>query len=161
MGQAVTPREELAFVAFARNGDDFRASLPVEEFVHHIPDPERQLERAVVIYRDAIDHIQQVLNAINADRRGKRRTAARDVWRVGDCAFELQSRLAQVGLQIDDLYGHLERDLGAKRKWLEKAIIFRRYIPSMDMIPASLNWGKCEKGTRRAAERIGTGKPVG
>jgi hypothetical protein len=62
--------------------------------------------------------------------------------------------LGEAALEIEDLYAHLVRDVGAKRKWLEKAIILRRYVPREDMIPADLNWGRIEKGTRRAAEKI-------
>jgi len=69
--------------------------------------------------------------------------------------------LAELSLEIDDVYKHLVRDLGAKRKWLEKAIIFRRYLPTQDLIPQSLNWGRCEKGTRRVAERLRDGLPLG
>jgi len=38
--------------------------------------------------------------------------------------------------------------LGVKKKWLEKAIIFRRYVDDKNAIPKNLNWGKCEKGTK-------------
>lgn len=56
-------------------------------------------------------------------------------------------------------YGHLERDLGVARKWLVKAVIFRRYLPDPDRIPPDLNWGRCSDGTRRKAELLQKGTP--
>ena len=85
---------------------------------------------------------------------------ARDVWKVGDVVFKLTEDLRSLALEVDDLYAHLTRDIGVKRKWLEKAIILRRYVPDRKAIPAQLNWGRIEKGTKRSAERIAQGLPL-
>jgi len=69
----------------------------------------------------------------------------------------LKDSLEILGLQLDSMYKHLTRDLGVKKKWLEKVIILRRYIENEEIIPQSLNWGRCEKGTRKVAKKISEG----
>jgi hypothetical protein len=68
--------------------------------------------------------------------------------------FKLRDDLAELRVQLDDLYAHLTRDVGPKRKWLEKAVILRRYVNAEDIIPPSLNWGRCKDGTKRIAEQL-------
>jgi len=59
------------------------------------------------------------------------------------------NNLYKLNLQIDNLYYHLTRDLNINRKWLEKVIIFRRYISDQEFIPESALWGTFEKGTKK------------
>ena len=60
----------------------------------------------------------------------------------------LNDNLSKIDLQIDNTYYHLVRDLGVNRKWLEKVVIFRRYIQQIELIPETAIWGSFEKGTR-------------
>ena len=62
---------------------------------------------------------------------------------------------------MDSIYAHLTRDLDVKRKWLEKVIIFRRYIQEEAAIPKAAYWGMFEHGTRRKAEQLQAGVPLG
>ena len=104
--------------------------------------------------------MRSVVREIEAYRRSHTPTPARKIWELGDAIFKLNEELERVSLQIDGLYEHLVRDLTVKRKWLEKVIIFRRHLPDDNLIPESLNWGRCEKGTRKVAERLRVGQPL-
>ena len=98
-----------------------------------------------------------MLTEIKNIRANKKPLPARFIWRLGNTIFQLVDDLQKDGFQLDGVYEHLSRDLVVKRKWLEKVIILRRYISKEDLIPETLNWGKCEKGTRKIAENIAKG----
>lgn len=159
MGQEVTS-EARTFVAFRPRDGDFEAFMSVDGLLSFDADPESLLGEAARIYRELIGKMRTMVAEIESLRVARHLVPARKIWRVGDMIFDLTARLASLSLQIDSLYGHLERDLSVKRKWLEKVVIFRRYVPGEEVIPEGLNWGRCEKGTRRIAERLSQGLPV-
>lgn len=146
--------EKLAFVSFEPSNRQFRAFLPMEELILSDNDPEPTLRKAAEVYEHSIAKMRNLVKEIQNFRDNRKLLPARKVWQLGDAIFELQHNLSKLSLQLDSLYDHLVRDLGMKRKWLEKVIIFRRYLPDENAIPQSLNWGRCEKGTRRAAEKL-------
>lgn len=151
--------DKLGFVVFEPKNGQFVALLSIEGLVSSDRDPEAVLRKAVKIYERATMRMKSLVAEIQACRENRKLVPARKIWHLGDAIFELISQLQELSLQIDRLYDHLVRDLGAKRKWLEKVIIFRRYLPDQELIPSSLNWGRCEKGTRRAGERLRDGLP--
>lgn len=152
---------KLAFISFEPNDERFRAFLSMEELISSDKDPELTLRKAVKIYENSIIKMCTFIKEIQNIRNNRKLLPARKVWQLGDAIFELQGNLNKLSLQLDGLYDHLVRDLGVKRKWLEKVIIFRRYLPDKKAIPQSLNWGRCEKGTRRVAEKLRRGLPLG
>jgi hypothetical protein len=158
MGEEVTT-DKLAFVAFQPRDGQFVALLSIEGLLTGDKDPEAVLRTAAKVYERSILRMKSLVAEIQAYRARRKLVPARKVWRMGDAIFGLQSDLEKLALQIDRLYDHLARDLGAKRKWLEKAVILRRYLPDEALIPQSLNWGRCEKGTRQVAERLREGLP--
>lgn len=117
-------------------------------------DPEAVLRKATNIYEKSITRIRSMLVEIQAERDNRKPIAARKIWQIGHIIFELRDQLERLSLQLDSVYDHLVRDLGVRRKWLEKVIILRRHLPDKALIPKSLNWGCCEKGTRRVAQRL-------
>lgn len=147
-------REKLAFVSFEPSNEQFRAFLPMEELLLGDDDLEFKLKEALKVYQRSIVKMRNLVKEIQTFRDNRKLLPARKVWELGDAIFELQHELNKLSLQLDSLYDHLVRDLGVKRKWLEKVIIFRRYLPNENVIPQSLNWGRCEKGTRQAAEKL-------
>lgn len=153
-------QKKLAFVSFEPTNRQFRAFLPMEEVISSDNDPEPMLRKAAEVYEHAIVKMRNLVKEIQNFRDNRKLLPACKVWQLGDAIFELQDNLNKLCLQLDGLYDHLIRDLGVKRKWLEKVIIFRRYLPDENTIPQSLNWGRCEKGTRRAAEKLKKGLPL-
>lgn len=152
--------DRLPFVTFEPRNGGFRASLSIEGLLSNENDPELVLKDAVSVYARSITKMRALMAEIRACRAARRRVPARKIWRLGNAIFELTDELSERCLQLNNVYAHLARDLGVKRKWLEKVVIFRRYLPAEEVIPESLNWGRCEKGTRRKAERIAKGLPL-
>lgn len=157
MGEQVRKR----YVSFEPRGMHFIAFVPIDAVESQERDLEVLLRDAEVRYRDHLSAMRCQVGKIAERRKRRLPVLARTMWALGDQAFQLVRSLSSVGLELDGLYDHLSRDLGVKRKWLEKVIIFRRYIAAVDFIPESLSWGKCERGTRGVAERIMRGESIG
>ncbi len=151
---------ETTFVTFEPKDGTYQASMSIDGLLSMDGDHERLIAKAVKAYQRNVTKLQGLMSSIDAKREAKERVPAREVWSVGDAVFRLTRDLRSLSYELDDLYAHLERDLGVKRKWLEKAIILRRYVPERKTIPRGLNWGRIEKGTRRSAERIAQGLPI-
>jgi hypothetical protein len=145
---------EKTFISFKKKGEGYIAFTSLSDFLADNNDLEGLLIQASDIYKESIISMSNMLTTINSLRNTRSLIPARVVWEFGDVIMNLINRLSELNFHIDSVYSHLERDLGAKRKWLEKVVIFRRYISDKQRIPESLNWGKCEKGTRRKAQQI-------
>jgi hypothetical protein len=150
-------KKQLTFVSFKKNIDGYRAFLDITDFLSKEKNQEEKLKQASLIYNNSISQMKTTLKEICACRDNRRPLPARIIWEFGDHVFRLTNNLANLAFQIDGLYEHLEIELNTKRKWLEKTVIFRRYIQKKESIPVLLNWGKCEKGTRRIAQQIQKG----
>ena len=148
---------ELEFVTFKKEQGEYIAYTSIKQFFSSDRDIEAVLKEAARLYERSVKQMQSLVAEINTTRNRHILLPARNIWKLGNIIFELVESLKRLSLQIDGIYDHLVRDLNVKRKWLEKVIIFRRYIPDEHMIPESLNWGRCEKGTRRIAENIQKG----
>jgi hypothetical protein len=156
MGTEVTAHK-LYFVSFEPTDGEFRGLLSMEAVFASDKDPRVLLVQATRKYVRAKTKMASIINEISIIRSNHKHIPARKVWQIGNVIFTLVEELKKIGLQIDGIYDHLERDLKVKRKWLEKVITLRRYLPDIDLLPNSLNWGRCEKGTRRIAEKIRLG----
>jgi hypothetical protein len=152
LGQQV--KADLKFVTFEKRNDRYAASLFLDEYSTIAADAEKILRKAENIYTKSLSEMMSKIAEVEQLRAQHIKTPARLIWLLGDRVFRLTWDLEKISLQINNLYAHLERDLKVKRKWLEKVIIFRRYIPDMHLIPKELNWGRCEKGTRKIAEAL-------
>jgi hypothetical protein len=149
--------ENLAFVSFEPRDSKFVAFMSMQQVIFIERDSELVLREAAEVYGRLIRKMRSLVTEIRTHRVNHTLLPARTIWELGDIIFELKEELDRQSLQIDGLYEHLIRDLGVKRKWLEKVVIFRRYLPSKDLVPKSLNWGQFEKGTRHKAERLRRG----
>jgi len=152
--------KKLAFVSFEKANRKFRGFLSMEVALGGDKEPEVILHKATEIYEYGLTKMASIIDIIKTARANRKLVPARKIWQLGNAIFKFLDELEELGLEIDGIYDHLTRDLGVKRKWLEKVIIFRRYLPYIKMIPESLNWGRCEKGTRRVAERLKSGLPL-
>jgi len=149
-------KRSLYFVSFEPI-KKYRCYLSMDAVIDSNKDLEPLLSEAPKIYENAITRMNFLIFDIKAARSKHKPVVARKIWDVGDAIFTLRDELEELGLELDGIYDHLTRDLRVKRKWLEKVIILRRYLPEKELIPESLNWGRCEKGTRRVAEQIKAG----
>jgi len=143
-----------SFISFEPKEGKFSAFLPMETAIEREGNLESELSKLTKIYEDSIDEMRFILKKIQEARINKKPVPAYLIWRLGNKIFLLTNKLESLSFQLDGLYNHLVRDLGVKRKWLEKVIIFRRYVPNENIIPRLINWGVFEKGTRRKAEQL-------
>ena len=150
-------KKELLPVVFKPQNRKFIAYIPMSQFLSTSRDLEPVLKEAARLYEHSITKMQSVVTEINRFRTNRILLPARKIWELGNLIFELVESLGESSLELDGIYDQLVRDLCVKRKWLEKVIIFRRYLPSISAIPESLNWGRCEKGTRKVAEKLREG----
>lgn len=126
----------------------------MEDFLSLQGDPALVLERATAVYEEHIAAMRAIVAELQSFRSRHTLTPARKVWQLGDQIIELMVKIESMSLEIEGLYDHLVRDLGVKRKWLEKVLTLRRYIPHEEYIPLSMNWGRLEKGTGRKARLL-------
>lgn len=152
--------EKLTFVSFKPQNGRFVGFLSMESVISDERDLEIVLRNAAKIYERSIIKMSSILGEIRDGMAYRKPIPARKIWQIGQVIFQLRNKLEGLSLQLDGVYNHLVRDLGVKRKWLEKVVILRRYIPNKELIPKPLNWGKCEKGTRRIALKLTKGLPL-
>ena len=153
-------KENLLFISFKPINNHFRGFLTIEAAFSTNLNPEVLISKATKIYDHSIRRMTTILAEIKTARLSRRLVKAHKIWEMGDAVFSLRHKLEELNLQIDGVYDHITRDLNVKKKWLEKAIILRRYLPNKNLIPESLNWGRLEKGTRKKAERLRSGLPI-
>ena len=144
----------LTFVAFEPRGDGFIASAPLEQLDNLGARPEAVLQAAGAVYGRAVAEMRAQLSAMAELKAQRQPITAQKVWELGDTIFNLSGNLAQSSLEFDDLYGHLTRDLGVKRMWLEKVIILRRYINRKELLPVSLKWHQFYSAPKKTAQRL-------
>lgn len=148
----------LTLITFEPNNDHFAGFVEIESISNFGKNPEKIIDKGSKIYGSSLKKMRTLLRNVKSVKKGKRHPVlAKDIWLLGNAIFELKSKLENESLELNDLYSHLVRDLQVKRKWLEKVIIFRRYVSKMSLIPKSVNWGRFEKGTKRTAELLGKG----
>lgn len=151
MGKQVRPMRRLYFVSFEPVDGKFLARMPVESLLAKETDAERLAQDIALVYSQSISTMRSVVKEICALRAVRLPVPAQSAWVLGDAIFALRRQLMDHSFEIDGIYAHLVRDLGMKRKWLEKVVILRRYVPRVDHIPEGLTWGKFEHGTKKLA----------
>ena len=150
-------RDSHIYVSFEPHDGHFLGTMAIEEALDVDTDLEALLHKAACLYEHRLQRMTSLVDQIQTFRSRRQPTRAHLIWQLGDEIFGLKDDLSDLSLQINGIYQHLVRDLKVKRKWLEKVVILRRYLPDQSLIPEALNWGQCEKGTRRVAERLRQG----
>ena len=151
---------DLAFVTIEPIDESFMALVSLDDLLLIVGDPESILHRSAKLYGRTILLMRSLLAEIQAHKACHKPISARLMWKLGDAIFHLREELETLSLQLNGTYEHLVRDLGVKREWLEKPVIFRRYVPKENLIPETLSWGRCRNRIRKAAEQLCKGLPV-
>lgn len=141
----------MRFVSLEPVNGQFLARMPVDSLFAKDSDAESLAKEIALIYGQRISSMQCVVRDICALRAARLPVPAQSAWVLGDAIFALRRQLMDLSFEIDDIYAHLVRELGVKRKWLEKVVILRRYVQRIEYIPGNLTWGKLEHGTKRMA----------
>lgn len=149
----------LILISFQPDDQGFVAHIPLGD-LSLIKNPEKSLKKASFDYAKAIQSMQGQLKELNEMKKNRKIIPARKIWKLGDSIFSLVDKMEQMLFCINGLYDHLTRELEVKKMWLEKVIIFRRYIADQKSIPKSLAWGKCSSSPRKATNLILSGKKL-
>ena len=144
----------LRFISFSPGQKDFRGSLSLEAAFEAENDPQTLIRKSERVYKKYIGRMRHITEELKKKRANHISTPASEIWLLGNNIFTLKKELENFGLQVDGLYEHLVRDLNVKRKWLEKVVILRRYIPGKNLIPKASKWGMFEKGTAKKAKAL-------
>lgn len=144
----------LQFVSFNPSNGSFNGFLSIGVAFEVEDDPQILIKKAVGVYEKYIRKMRLMVEDLNEARLKHIPVPASKIWVFGNNIFMLKNELEYLGLQVDGLYEHLSRDLSVKRKWLEKVVILRRYIPSKNIIPRASKWGAFEKGTAKKARAL-------
>jgi len=142
------------FVSFRMKEDDFIAAVPLDAMKTSELTSEVKLRRVAKIYAKGIRQIRVLVTHLELTKSRKIPLAASQIWDLGDKILSLVEAINEQNFEIDNLYEHLIRDLGRKKDWLKKAIIFRRNLPKQQLIPTNLNWSFCKDSPRKSAELI-------
>jgi len=148
------------FVSFKMEFEKCTASLHADNFLELSEDAEKLLSKASIVYKTRINAIESILNDIQNTKSKRSPLKARQAWQIGDEVIKLTNNLGKINLQIDDIYEHLERDLGLKKDFLTKIITFRRYMREKNLIPRSLNWRRCRTRPRLIAIALSSNREI-
>ena len=152
--------KDLVPVAFEPDNGEFLAHVPLESSVLMDGDSELSLRKAGSQYSGSIQLMRSQLERMEEIRRSRKAIPARKMWEFGDSIFSLVKTMERMSFHVNGLYDHLTRDLEVKGMWLQKVVIFRRYIPNQESIPASVPWGRCSASPRKTAKAILEGKKI-
>jgi len=144
-------------VSFHMKDGEYIAAVPLHYIRIGSITREKELKMIANLYRKKIKEIKKVIDYLEITKSSKKIFKAIDMWGLGDKILSLVEAVNKKHFIIDGLYDHLVRDLGRKKDWLRKAIIFRRNLPKKELIPLSLNWSLCKDAPRRSAEFISQG----
>ena len=142
------------FISFRVKEDDFIAAVPLDAMKRSELTSEVKLRRVAKIYSKGIREIRILLSNLELNKSRKEPLAASQIWDLGNKILSLVEAINGQNFEIDNLYEHLIRDLGRKKDWLKKSIIFRRNLPERQLIPPNLNWYSCKDSPRKSAELI-------
>lgn len=149
------------FVSFGIMDNEFIAAIPLDHIKTGAITKESELKAVAKIYKNQIIAIKKIIENLESDKSKKITLTASKMWKLGDKIFELIEMIGKKNFEIDNLYEHLIIDLGRKKDWLKKAIIFRKNLPDEKLIPNGLKWHHCKDRPKISAEMILRGeKPI-
>ncbi len=142
-------------VKFIPRTSRFAAAIRVDgqvgwpRFLDHVP------KDLAEVYAMRIRNMRLILEANERRKRRGEPVLARSIWGLGNRIFLLRRDVElRFWMEIEDLYGHLERDLGLSRQTLSRIVTLRRYVPQMKMIPPGLTWSAISSSPKRFGEGL-------
>jgi len=146
------------FVSFRLVDNNCIAAVPLDYIQKGIVTKDKELQVLARIYEDYITILREMLGKMESKKSKKIALPSSLMWDFGDKILALVNAINNKNFEIDNLYEHLIRDLGRKKDWLKKVIIFRRNLPERQLIPPDLNWSICRDAPKKSAELILNGK---
>jgi len=154
----MTKFNKSLFVSYRLIDNGCIAAVPLDYIQKGIVTKDKELQVLARIYKDYIFILREMLGKMELKKSKKIALPSLLMWDFGDKILALVNAINNKNFEIDNLYEHLIRDLGRKKGWLKKIIIFRRNLPERQLIPPDLNWATCKDAPKKSAELILNGK---
>jgi hypothetical protein len=141
--------------------DGFTAAIRLRDVFEAPESLQHMLDSLAACYEMRIRNMRLILEA---NRRRKRRgqpVLATSIWGLGNRIFLLMRDMKYAFVEVEDLYGHLERDLGLSRNAISRIVTLRRYVPRLDMLPPDLKWDTIAPSPKRFAAGLHPPEPPG
>jgi len=105
------------------------------------PDMRSQLNAFAARYQEMIDQCRTRLDSVSQQKAQKAKVDPLLFWEIGNYILRyLQDERLRGEFALNDIYGHLSRDLPLSTSSLEKILTFRRRFASKDLVDSSKGW---------------------
>lgn len=141
-------------VEFQPKDDDFIATVSIQDLTNVSEDINNVLKWASETYGISTKRMMSILKENENIRRHGQKIPAVFFWDLGNTIFELLENLSSRGLEFEDLYGHLVRDLHISRTTIKRAVALRRYVPQKEMLSPNVTWGSCKDAPKKFASGL-------
>jgi len=153
----MTDKKKIGIIFYPKS-NSFQASISITDVNNISVDINNLLKDANSIYCNVILKMRSILELNKKRRKENKIIQASSMWGFGDLIIKLVDELKVINFEIENLYGHLIRDLNVKTTTIKQSIIFRRYIPSREYVPEDLKWSDVRDHPRRYALKLIDGK---
>jgi len=140
------------FISFEKKRGGFVGYLSMESLSNAEIDHNRVIMDAVKVYSVFIRYAKRKINGLQREKKQKGFILARSMWKLGDKIFQLVDDLKAMGLEIDDLYAHLTRDLNKNKTWLSRVIAFRSHVQYQRDVQKDARWSRFVESPRKQIE---------
>jgi hypothetical protein len=141
-------------IEFQAKGNDFIATVSIQDLTNVSEDINSLLKWASETYGASTKKMVSILIENEKIRRHGQKIPAVFFWDLGNTIFKLLENLSSRGLDFEDLYGHLVRDLHISRSTIKRAIALRRYVPEREMLSPDVAWGACKDAPKKFASGL-------
>lgn len=153
------------FISFEKKRGEFVGFLSMKSLSNDEMDHNQSIQNAVTVYSRFVRYAKRKISDLQLEKKQNGFIKARSVWKLGDRIFKLVDDLKAMGLETDDLYAHLTRDLNKSRTWLSRVIMFRKHVDNQKDIPKDARWSRFVESPRRQVDQMkktaeaGNGRP--
>ncbi|MEM5871895.1 MAG: hypothetical protein QW051_03415 [Candidatus Aenigmatarchaeota archaeon] len=147
MGKTVRNKTNKIGITFIESNGRIAATVSLKSFSECNGNIEKTLTWAAKVYKKHLDKMKQLIKREKELLNLKEKVPATLMWDLGNEIFELVNTLSSKNLQFENLYERLTSDLEISRTTIKRTVIFRRYLPNRNIIPADLNWSEIIKSS--------------
>jgi len=135
---------ELSRIKTADNKEQLVPKVTLGDFASQgssQPDMRGQLNAFAARYQEMIDRCKSKLDMVSQQKAKRTIVDPLLFWEIGDCILQYLQDERLIGkFALNDVYGHLSRDLSLSTSSLEKIMTFRRRFASKDLVDSSKGW---------------------
>ena len=146
-------RKSKLGMVFQPEEQNYLATLSLKDLPDVPNNLEQILHKASRAYDRRIKRMRELAEENQNLRRKRTPTPAVLMWDLGDEIFKLIEDLDACGVEIEDLYYHLTRDIGISKSTLKRVVAVRRYIPERITLPINSKWSFFKGAPKKYARK--------